>query len=329
MADILIVDDEEKIGKLLAAELSDAGHKAVAETRSHAALERIAAAPPDLVITDLRMEGMDGVALLKEVRRRFPLVDVVVMTAYASLETAVTALREGAYDYIIKPFRTDEVLLVVARVEQKRRLEAENRGLRAALAHGAYDEIVGRSPALEEIRRLIAGLAASDATVLIRGESGTGKEVVARAVHRASRRAGGPFIAVNCAAIPETLLESELFGFEKGAFTGATRNKLGQFQLADHGTLFLDEIGDLSPTLQAKLLRVLETMSFTPLGGVTEVRVDVRLIAATHRPLEDDIERGAFRQDLYYRLNVFPIVIPPLRERRDDIRSLARHFLAE
>jgi DNA-binding NtrC family response regulator len=239
-------------------------------------------------------------------------------------------MREGAYDYVIKPFRTDEMLHVVARVEEKRRLEAENRGLRGALARSrGGDELIGASASIDEVRRLIAGLAHSDAPVLIRGESGTGKEVVARAVHRASRRAGGPLVAVNCAAIPDTLLESELFGYEKGAFTGAARNKLGQFQLADGGTLFLDEIGDLPASLQAKLLRVLESKCFTPLGGVKEVHVDVRLISATHRALEDEIERGHFREDLFYRLNVFPIVIAPLRERREDVRALARHFLAD
>ena len=266
---------------------------------------------------------------MKEIRRRFPSVDVVVMTAYASIETAIQTMREGAYDYIVKPFRTEEVLHVVTRIEDKRRLEAENRGLRGALARNTGDELVGASPAMDEVRALISGLAHSDAPVLIRGESGTGKEVVARAVHRASRRSAGPMIAVNCAAIPETLLESELFGYEKGAFTGATRNKLGLFHLADHGTLFLDEIGDLPASLQAKLLRVLESKCFTPLGGVKETQVDVRLISATHRALEDEIARGTFRQDLFYRLNVFPIVIAPLRERRGDVRILARHFLAE
>jgi len=329
MADILIVDDEAKIGALLADEFRDAGHRAHAVTAGADALRRIEASPPDVVITDLRMDGMDGVALLREIRRRFPGVDVVVMTAYASIETAIETMREGAYDYIIKPFRADQVLLVIARLEEKRRLETENRGLRAVLASGAADEIVGSSAAIAEVRRLVASLAQSDAAVMIRGESGTGKEVVARALHRTSRRAAGPFIAVNCAAIPETLLESELFGFEKGAFTGADRSKMGQFRLADRGTLFLDEIGDLPLSLQAKLLRVLETQSFTPLGAVKETRVDVRLISATHRPLEDDIGGGTFRQDLFYRLNVFPIAIPPLRERRDDIRPLARRILAD
>jgi DNA-binding NtrC family response regulator len=329
MAAILIVDDEHRIGRLLADELSDAGHPTRSVTSAREALAKIEEQEPDVVITDLRMDGMDGLSLLREIRRRHPSVDVVVMTAYASIETAIATMREGAYDYIIKPFRTDEVLLLISRVEEKRRLEVENRGLRGALARGVNDELVGSSAALDQVRRLIDSLANSDAPVLIRGESGTGKEVVARAVHRASRRASGPLIAVNCAAIPETLLESELFGYEKGAFTGAGRSKAGQFLLADHGTLFLDEIGDLPLSLQAKLLRVLETKTFTPLGSVKDVRVDVRLISATHRPLEQEIARGTFRQDLFYRLNVFPITLAPLRERRGDIVEIARHFLAE
>ncbi|HEX5132800.1 MAG TPA: sigma-54 dependent transcriptional regulator [Candidatus Krumholzibacteria bacterium] len=329
MAHILIVDDEARIGRLLADELADAGHRAEAVTSAPAALSTIEKETPDIVITDLRMAEMDGVALLREVRRRFPSVDVVVMTAYASIETAIDTMREGAYDYIIKPFRNEQVLLVIARLEEKRRLERENRGLRAALAGGSAGEIIGSSPGIADVRRLVESLARSDASVMIRGESGSGKEVVARALHRASTRAGGPFIAVNCAAIPDTLLESELFGFEKGAFTGAVRSKVGHFRLADGGTLFLDEIGDLPAPLQAKLLRVLETRSFTPLGGVKETRVDVRLLSATHSPLEARIADGSFRQDLFYRLNVFPIAVPPLRDRREDIAGLARHFLAD
>ena len=329
MAAILIVDDEPRIGRLLADELTEAGYATRSVTSAREALAKLEDHEPDVVITDLRMDGMDGLSLLKEIRRRHPSVDVVVMTAYASIETAIATMREGAYDYIIKPFRTDEVLLLLARVEEKRRLQVENRGLREALARGAGDELIGSSAALGQVRRLIEGLANSDAPVLIRGESGTGKEVVARAVHRASRRASGPLIAVNCAAIPETLLESELFGYEKGAFTGAGRSKAGQFLLADRGTLFLDEIGDLPLSLQAKLLRVLETKTFTPLGSVKDVHVDVRLVSATHRPLEQEIGRGTFRQDLFYRLNVFPIALSPLRERRGDIVELTRHFLAE
>jgi len=329
VADILIVDDEPRIGRLLADDLTDAGHTAHAVTSAAEALTRMESSPPDILITDLRMDGMDGHELLRETRRRFPGVDVLIMTAYASLETALATMRDGASDYIIKPFRRDDALLVVSRIESRRRLEAENRGLRGALARGLTDELVGSSPAMAGVRKLIEGLATADSSVLIRGESGTGKEVVARVLHRTSRRAGGPFIAINCAAIPETLLESELFGYEKGAFTGAVRAKAGLFQLAHGGTLFLDEIGDLPASLQAKLLRVLESRSVTPLGGVKHVQVDIRIISATHRALEEDIATGAFRQDLFYRLNVFPVVLPPLRERRGDVAELARHFLAE
>jgi len=237
-------------------------------------------------------------------------------------------MREGAYDYIIKPFKTEELLLLVSRLEEKRRLQTENQDLRACLSGETGEEIVGSSEAIMAVKRIILGLARSSAAVLIRGESGTGKELVARAIHRASDRASGPFIALNCAAIPDTLLESELFGYERGAFTGATRRKIGRFQLAHRGTLFLDEIGDLPLLLQAKLLRVLENGVIQPLGGEKEVAVDIRLVSATHRALEHEIREKAFREDLYYRLNVFPIALPPLRERREDIPAIAAHFLS-
>jgi len=328
MVDILIVDDEEKIGRLLSDELGDAGHRASYTTDPRDALERVRAAAPDVLITDLRMEGMDGIALLKKVRAVAPATDVVVMTAYASVETAIETMREGAYDYIIKPFTTEELLLLVARLEEKRRLQSENTDLRSYLSGRLDQEIVGSSAAMAGVKRIIQGLAGSDAAVIIRGESGTGKELVARAIHSSSKRADGPFIALNCAAIPETLLESELFGYEKGAFTGAVRRRLGHFQLAHRGTLFLDEIGDLPASLQAKLLRVLEDQRVTPLGGDRSVQVDVRLLSATHRRLESEIEAGRFREDLFYRLNVFPILLPPLRERGEDIAEIAAHFLS-
>jgi len=327
MADILIVDDEEKIGKLIADELADDGHTASYTTRPEEALARVRAKAPDILITDLRMEGMDGITLLKKARATSPSTDVIVMTAYASVATAVETMREGAYDYIIKPFTTEELLLVIARLEENRRLQTENRDLKSYLSQSLSEDIVGSSPAIARVKKIIEGLAASDAPVIVRGESGTGKELVAKAIHKSSKRSEGPFIALNCAAIPEGLLESELFGYEKGAFTGASRRKLGHFQLASKGTLFLDEIGDLSPSLQAKLLRVLEDMRVTPLGAERGVRVDVRLISATHRPLEAEIERGSFREDLFYRLNVFPIALPPLRERVEDIAEIAAHFL--
>jgi len=329
MAEILIVDDEDKIGKLLSGELGAAGHTTRFTTDPKQALEQIRKQAPDILITDLRMPGMDGVTLLRETRSASPSTDVIVMTAYASLETALETMREGAYDYIIKPFKTDELLMLVGRIEEKRRLVDENEGLRSYIAPDADEDIIGSSPAVERLREVIRGLSASDASVMLRGESGTGKELVARAIHRASSRAGGPIIALNCAAIPESLLESELFGYEQGAFTGANRRRIGHFQLADRGTLFLDEIGDLSMPLQAKLLRVLETQRFTPLGSENDVQVDVRLVSATHQPLETRISTGEFREDLFYRLNVFPIVLAPLRERPGDIRELATHFLGE
>lgn len=326
MVHILIVDDEEKICKLLAAELTDAGHRAVGMTSPLAALDELRSNPPDILLSDLRMQEMDGISLLKQVKTQSPSTDVVVMTAYASVDTALETMKQGAYDYIIKPFSTNELLLLIQRIEEKRRLESENDGLRAYIA-GHIDNIVGSSSGITNVKKLIGDLAGSEAPVLIRGESGTGKELVASAIHRTSKRADGPFIAINCAAIPESLLESELFGYERGAFTGANRKKLGHFQLAHRGTLFLDEIGELPGALQSKLLRVIENHRITPLGAEKEVEIDIRLVSATHRPLEQDIRDGAFREDLYYRINVFPIELPPLRERRDDVAELARHLL--
>jgi two-component system response regulator HydG len=328
MATIIIVDDEPKISKLLTAELSDAGHVARGFTSPRQALEAVRSTRPDILLTDLRMQELDGISLLREARRAVPELDVVVMTAYASVETALETMKQGAYDYIIKPFKTDELLMLIERIDGKRRLQDENQELRSYLAGGLDDEIVGSSQTIARVKEIIANLGSSEAPVLIRGESGTGKELVARAVHKTSARASGPFIAINCAAIPETLLESELFGYERGAFTGANRKKLGHFQLADGGTLFLDEIGDLPAALQSKLLRVLENNEVRPLGAEKEVRVDIRLITATNRPLEDNIRSGSFREDLYYRINVFPIELPALRERREDVGPIARHLLA-
>lgn len=327
MAVIFVVDDEEKLSRLLRDQLTDAGHKAFGFTRGAEALDRVAAESPDIVITDLRMDEMDGITLLKKVKASSPGTDVVVMTAYATVETALETMKHGAYDYIIKPFTTEELLMVMERIEQKRRLEAENKELRSYLSLGAADEIVGSSAGIQQIKKLIQDVSQSEPPVLIRGESGTGKELVARAIHNTSQRSAGPFIAINCAAIPETLLESELFGYEKGAFTGAMKRKLGHFQLANGGTLFLDEIGDLPAALQSKLLRVLEDHRVRPVGGLKDIKVDIRLLSATNRPLEQDIQDGRFREDLYYRINVFPIPLPPLRERREDIRDIAHHLL--
>ncbi len=329
MAEILIVDDEEKICKLLQAELNDAGHASYSTTQPNEALERIRDRPPDILITDLRMPEKDGITVLKEAKAISPTMDVVIMTAYATVETALETMKEGAYDYIIKPFKTEELLLLINRIEEKRRLEMENQGLRSYLSGDLEEEIVGKSTAILSVKKLISNLKESEAAVLIRGESGTGKELVAKAIHKNSRRAGGSFLALNCAAIPEGLLESELFGHERGAFTGATKKKLGYFQLASGGTLFLDEIGDLPITLQAKLLRVLENQQLNPLGSEKAVDVDIRLITATHSSLEDAIKRGEFREDLYYRINVFPITIPPLREREGDVVEISIHFLQQ
>ena len=326
MSYILIVDDEEKICKLLVAELGDAGHKATGFTSPIEALERIRQNPPDILLSDLRMGNMDGITLLKETKQASPGTDVVVMTAYASVDTALETMKQGAYDYIIKPFSTRELLMVIERIEEKRRLESENDELRSYIT-GAVDNIVGSSEGISAVKKLIGDLAGSEAPVLIRGESGTGKELVASAIHRTSRRSEGPFIAINCAAIPETLLESELFGYERGAFTGANRKKLGHFQLAHGGTLFLDEIGELPAALQSKLLRVIESHRVTPLGSERDVAVDIRLVSATHRPLESDIRGGLFREDLYYRINVFPIELPPLRDRLEDVPDLTAHLL--
>ncbi len=328
MAEIVIVDDEEKIVKLLAAELGDEGHKVFRTTDPKEALLLVSKYKPDVLITDLRMEGMDGIALLQEAKRESPGTDVIVVTAYASVETAISAMRAGAYDYLTKPFQTEELLMLVSRLDEKRLLQSENRALRSYLSQPLDEELVGGSPVMTRIKEIIQELARSDAAVLIRGESGTGKELVAKAVHKTSRRAEGPFIALNCAAIPETLLESELFGYEKGAFTGADRRKIGHFQLAHGGTLFLDEIGDLPMSLQAKLLRVLENKTITPLGAEKDVKIDIRLVSATNQPLETAIRDGGFREDLFYRLNVFPITLPPLRDRREDVADISRHFFS-
>jgi len=327
MAFILIVDDEEKICRLLQDQLNDAGHKAVGITSPREALETIRRDNPDILISDLRMEEMDCITLLKETRALSPATDVVLMTAYASVETALETMKQGAYDYIVKPFTTNELLMLIKRIEEKRRLEIENTELRSYIK-GHVDNIVGSSASVSKVKKLIGDLASSETPVLIRGESGTGKELVAKAIHATSKRAEGPFIAINCAAIPENLLESELFGYERGAFTGANRKKLGHFQLANGGTLFLDEIGDLPGSLQSKLLRVIEDHRITPLGGEKETRIDIRLLTATHRPLEQDIRDGLFREDLYYRINVFPVELPPLRERREDIEELTGHLLS-
>lgn len=325
---VLVVDNEQRMCQVLRAALEGDGHHVAMAFDGQAALEAFAREPFDVVICDLKMPGMDGLQVLKEFKARAPEVEVILMTAYATAQTAVEAMKQGAYDYLIKPFETDELRLKVGHIIEKRQLAEENVALRQQLRHTlevAY--VVGRSEAMEKVYRMVHKVAPTDATVLLRGESGTGKELIARAIHELSPRAEKPFVAVSCGALPENLLESELFGYEKGAFTGADRRKEGLFEVAGEGTLFLDEIGDISLATQVKLLRVLQTHEMVRLGATHPIPVRARIIAATNRDLESALRAGSFREDLYYRINVFPIVLPPLRERREDIPELVNHFL--
>jgi DNA-binding NtrC family response regulator len=330
---ILVVDDEARVGDLLRRDLADRGHAVETVTSSQAALAKLGEAAFDLVVTDLRMAPPDGLELLGEIKRRWPLVEVLLMTAYGDETTAVKAMRAGAYDYLKKDPQVDpdEIQLRIERLLEARSGAAERTRLEgevAALRTGAVT-IVGQSEALARALELARKVAPTDSTVLIRGESGTGKDLFARAIHYGSKRAAGPWVKVNCGALPENLLESELFGHEKGAFTGAIAKKLGRFEQADGGTIFLDEIGELSPALQVKLLQALEEKAFVRVGGNDTVQVDVRILAATNKDLETAVAEGQFREDLFYRLNVFPITLPSLRERRADVVPLVHWFLAQ
>jgi len=323
---ILIVDDETKLGLLLSSALKKAGYEVDFVDTAGAALNKIAAGY-DVVITDIRMPGMDGMELLRRIKSEHPEVVVVMMTAHGTVKSAVEAMKAGAYDYLLKPFSTDELLMLVRRIEGELQLAREVEYHRRE-ERKRFGELVGQSAAMRRVFDLISRVAPSDATVLILGETGTGKELVARAIHQRSPRAKKPFVAINCAAITETLLESELFGYERGAFTGADRRKPGMFELASGGTLFLDEIAEMPPTLQAKLLRVLQEKVVYHLGGTTPIPVDVRIIAATNKDLKQLVRERKFREDLYFRLAVFPIELPPLRERREDIPLLVENYLA-
>ncbi|MDD3926575.1 MAG: sigma-54 dependent transcriptional regulator [bacterium] len=325
---ILIVDDEPNIRHILSAILRKDGYLVQSADNGEGALKMMEEDTFDLIITDLVMPQMGGIDLLREVLQRRPGTAVVIMTAYGTIKTAVEAMKMGARDYITKPFEMDEVKIVARNALDMAGLVKENRILKHELGRrSACDEMIGDSRAMAEIMDMIERVAGSRATVLIRGESGTGKELVARAIHRSSQRAGNPFIAVNCAALSNDLLESELFGHEKGAFTGAMAQKPGRFELADGGTLFLDEIGEISSALQVKLLRILQEREFERVGGTKTIKVDIRLIAATNRDLEEAVKKGDFREDLYYRLKVIELHTPPLRERIEDIAQLSKHFL--
>jgi len=325
---ILVVDDEPAQRELVSGFLAKHGFDVLTAGDGTAALERFKSEPVDLILTDQKMPGLSGLALTEAVRAVTPEIAVIVMTAYGTIEHAVAAIKAGASDYLAKPLNLDELLHRIGQVRDRQRLLGENRELREALQERHRVEgIVGDSGRMQEVLSLVRRVAASDATVLIRGESGTGKELIAKAIHFAGRRAEGPLVRVNCAALPETLLESELFGHEKGAFTGAHATRRGRFELAHSGSLFLDEIGDLAAHLQVKLLRVLQEREIERVGSSRPIPVDVRLLAATHRDLEALVAAGRFREDLYYRINVVTIVVPPLRERREDIPLLLDHFL--
>ncbi len=327
-ASFLVVDNEKRMCQVLKAALESEHYTVHTAYDGESALTIFEKTPCDIVIVDLKMPGLDGIGVLEKVKAESPLTEVILMTAYASAQTAVEAMKKGAYDYLVKPFEMDELKLKVAHVLEKQRISRENVSLRRELREKiSLDNVIGRSEAMQKVYRMVHKVADSDTTVLILGGSGTGKELVARAIHELSARAAFPFVAVNCGALPENLLESELFGYEKGAFTGADKRKPGHFEAAGEGTIFLDEIGDITPATQVKLLRVLQSHELVRLGGTAPVPVKARILAATNRNLEQALRDGSFREDLYYRINVFPIVLPPLCERRDDIPDLVAHFL--
>ncbi|HEV2387771.1 MAG TPA: sigma-54 dependent transcriptional regulator [Candidatus Acidoferrales bacterium] len=328
MASLLIVEDEPKMRRLLELNLGEQGFTIHAAADAEAALDLLHHNPVDLVITDFRLPGMNGLEFLQAVKRANAALPVVVMTAFGSVESAVEAMKAGASDYVLKPFPLEELVLIVRKELESRQLREENRALREALGRRyEYANMVARSAKMQAVLALVERVAPTNTTVLLGGESGVGKDLIARAIHQHSLRSAGPFVKINSSAIPETLLESELFGYEKGAFSGATAAKPGKFELAHKGTLFLDEIGDVPQAIQVKLLRVLQEREFERLGGTKTLKVDVRLIAATNRDLRAALEEGTFREDLYYRLNVVAIDIPPLRERKEDIPPLAQFFV--
>jgi two-component system response regulator HydG len=327
-ATVLVADDDPGLRESLERTLTREGYRVVVASDGRAALERLQAGGVDLVLTDLKMPGLSGIELLHAVKAIAPDVDVILLTAFGTIEEAVKAMKDGAYDFLTKPVQRAQLGRVIHQAVERRALIQQNRALQqrldALLRQGA---VIGASPAFRRMMTLVEQVADSSATVLIQGESGTGKELVARAIHERSGRRSRPFVAVNCAALPETLLESELFGYERGAFTGAAARKEGRFELADGGTLFLDEVADLSAVTQPKILRVLQEGELERLGGTKSIRVDVRIVAATNQDLAHLVREKRFREDLYYRLHVITVNVPPLRERREDIRLLAEHFV--
>ncbi|HEY0384815.1 MAG TPA: sigma-54 dependent transcriptional regulator, partial [Pyrinomonadaceae bacterium] len=323
---ILVAEDEDLMRAILTRLLEEAGYKVAAAASAEEALEKFAAEDVAVTLTDIRMAGMDGLALLDRIKDIDAEALVVVMTAYSSVDSAVAALRKGAYDYITKPFVNEDFLQSIKNALRQRELFRENRQLRRELDRRySFSEIIGTSPALQAVFRLVEKVAGTNTNILIEGESGTGKELIARAIHHNSPRADRPFVAVNCGALPETLLESELFGHTKGAFTGAVANKLGLFRSAEGGTVLLDEVGEITSAMQVRLLRAIQEHEVTPLGSSAAVSFDARIICATNRDLEKDVSDGRFREDLFYRLNVIEIHLPPLRERREDIPLLVRN----
>ncbi len=325
---ILVVDDEEIVRESLGGWLEKDGFFVSPAPDGKTAVERLKAEPWDVLLLDLKMPGMDGLQVLEEAKKLRPEAAAVIMTAYATVDTAVAAMKMGAFDYLVKPFDPEELSLMMQKIVTQQHLVRENAELRRALKkEWRFRDLVSKSPAMHKVFELAQVAAKSSSTILVLGESGSGKEVLARAIHAESPRAEGPFVAVSCAALTESLLESELFGHEKGAFTGAVARRKGKFEAASGGTLFLDEVGDISPKLQLDLLRVLEERKFQRVGGTDPIEVDVRIVAATNRDLRKAVQEGSFREDLFYRLNVIPVVMPPLRDRKEDIPLLVEHFL--
>ena len=328
MEKILVVDDEQSLREVLSIMLKRAGYAVTSVSDGEEAIEQVQKEIFDLVITDLRMPKVDGMEVLRAVKSASPETVVLIITAFATADSAVEAMKQGAYDYLTKPFQVDEVQLIIRNALEKRRLTTENILLKREMAsQSSFAQLVGQSEAMQKVFDVVKKVADSKSNVLICGESGTGKELVARALHYNSARRTLPFVAVNCSAVPETLLESELFGHIKGSFTGAISNKAGLFEVANGGTIFLDEIGDTTPTIQVKLLRVIQEREFRRVGGTQDIKVDVRVVAATNKDLEKAVADGSFREDLYYRLDVIPIRLPPLRLRSGDIPLLVAHFL--